>query len=145
MQITEHDSIQSKKSYQLWCKCMKLGERTGCHQLAERSLFFKSYQMPVCARCTGVIIGYLLAFPSYILFGFRCRISCFSCLCMLIDWSLQACRIKPSTNKRRLITGVLGGFGIMSIQLGLVMKLLSQFNHFLNLRRGGRSYARRKT
>ena len=126
MQTIKYGSIHSHKPYQFWRSCMTLGERTGCHQLPERSFFIKSYQMPVCARCSGVIIGYLLAVPSYILFGFHLGISCLGCLCMLIDWSLQTLKIKPSTNQRRLITGVLGGFGIISFQFCLIKKLLSQ-------------------
>lgn len=37
-----------------------LGNNSGCHQLAERSFFYKGYQFPVCARCTGVTIGQFL-------------------------------------------------------------------------------------
>ena len=138
MQSTKHSFIHLHKSYQFWRRCMTLGEQTGCHQLPERSFFIKNYQMPVCARCTGVILGYLLAIPSYILFGFNLSISYLGCFCMLLDWSLQAMKIKPSTNKRRLITGVLGGFGIISFQFCLINKLLSLYNHFVNFRRGKR-------
>ena len=44
----------------------------GCHQRPERSFFVKGYQMPVCARCEGELIGILAALiavwflrPSY--------------------------------------------------------------------------------
>ncbi|WP_246240948.1 DUF2085 domain-containing protein [Anaerocolumna sedimenticola] len=123
MNKTDH-SIQSQKSYQLWCKCMALGERTGCHQMPERSFFYKGYQMPICARCTGVLIGYLLAVPGYIIFGFHSVFSIFSCICMITDWVIQACKIKSSTNHRRLITGILGGYGIMTLQIGVIKKLI---------------------
>ena len=119
-----NQSIQSQISYQLWCKCMTLGERTGCHQLPERSFFYKGYQLPICARCTGVLIGYLLAVPGFIVFGFHSVLSIFGCICMLTDWVIQACKIKSSTNKRRLITGILGGYGIMTLQIGLIKKLI---------------------
>lgn len=36
---------------------------------------------------------------------------------MLFDWLLQYFRIKESTNIRRLITGVLGGFGVLGLQI----------------------------
>ncbi|MCB7430270.1 DUF2085 domain-containing protein, partial [Erysipelatoclostridium ramosum] len=29
-----------------------------CHQKAERSFFIHGYQCPVCARCSGLYIGY---------------------------------------------------------------------------------------
>ncbi|QHQ63699.1 DUF2085 domain-containing protein [Anaerocolumna sedimenticola] len=103
---------------------MALGERTGCHQMPERSFFYKGYQMPICARCTGVLIGYLLAVPGYIIFGFHSVFSIFSCICMITDWVIQACKIKSSTNHRRLITGILGGYGIMTLQIGVIKKLI---------------------
>jgi len=43
---------------------------------------------------------------------------------MLADWTLQACKIKPSTNTRRFITGILGDYGIMSVQIGLIKKFI---------------------
>lgn len=115
----------SDKSFQIWCKCMELGERTGCHQLPERSFFIKGYQMPVCARCTGVILGYIIAIPIYIIWGFKMKLSIVGCFVMLMDWFLQQVKIKSSTNKRRLITGILGGFGIMTLQINLIRKIIS--------------------
>ena len=35
-----------------------IGNHSGCHQMPERSFFYKGKQFPVCARCTGVIIGF---------------------------------------------------------------------------------------
>ena len=39
----------------------EIGEASGCHRMPERSFFFKGYQFPVCARCTGVAIGQFIA------------------------------------------------------------------------------------
>lgn len=103
-----------------WLKWMKLGAKTGCHQLPERSFSYKGYQFPVCARCTGVIIGYLIAIPVVMFTGFHKKTSIAGCTAMLADWSIQAAGIKESTNRRRFITGIVGGFGIMSIQLALI-------------------------
>ena len=38
-----------------------IGNHSGCHQMPERSFFYKGKQFPVCARCTGVIIGQSVA------------------------------------------------------------------------------------
>lgn len=126
MKTQEQNYIGSQKAYHIWCKCMALGERTGCHQLPERSFFIKGYQLPMCARCTGVIIGYLLAVPGFLIFGINSILSLFGCICMLTDWVLQVCKIRSSTNKRRLITGILGGYGILTIQLALIKKLITK-------------------
>lgn len=121
MQGVERMKISVRgKSDERWKKLMKLGEKTGCHQLSERSFSYHGYQFPVCARCTGVILGYLIAIISYIFTGFHKRTSIVSCIIMFMDWALQALRVKESTNKRRLLTGIAGGFGIMSVQLSLL-------------------------
>ena len=43
---------------------MRAGAATGCHQLPERSFFFRQYQFPVCARCCGVLIGESMAIAA---------------------------------------------------------------------------------
>lgn len=115
-----------KKQFEVeWMKLMKLGEKTGCHQRPDRSFFINNYQLPVCARCTGVILGYLLALPSFLYFGYLKLIVLLGCVMLLLDWILQALKIKESTNKRRLLTGIIGGFGLMSLQLELFRRLLT--------------------
>lgn len=120
-------TIKQDNIYRLWCKCMKLGETTGCHQLPERSFYIKGYQLPICARCTGVILGYILALPLSILGFFKYKLSILCCGLMFVDWLLQACNIKKSSNKRRLITGILGGYGILSLQYNIVKKVWLYF------------------
>lgn len=113
------------KSYRCWRRLMVLGAGMGCHQKPERSFFIRSYQMPVCARCTGVVTGYLAAIPIYMMTGFHPIISLAGCLIILIDWLLQQMRIIESTNLRRVISGCMGGFGVMSLQLYIVTCILS--------------------
>ena len=38
----------------------------------------------------------------------------------MLDWSLQYTGVKKSTNKRRLITGLLGGFGLAVIYVNII-------------------------
>lgn len=100
-----------------WIQLMEFGETLGCHQMTERSFFINGYQFPVCARCTGVIISALIA---TILF-FKKKLPIRLCIAlsgvMLVDWSLQYLEIKESTNTRRLITGLIGGFGYSTLHL----------------------------
>jgi len=96
---------------------MDWGYRCGCHQRTDRSFFVKGYQFPVCARCTGVLVGYLASIPFYILYGGEYLVCIFLSLIMLADWLIQFLEIRESTNFRRFITGICGGYGIMTIQL----------------------------
>ena len=78
-----------------WLKWMDFGKRIGCHQKPERSFFINGYQFPVCARCTGVMIGYLLAIPPYryFLVPLNPITPLTGCLIMLLDWLLQFSRV----------------------------------------------------
>ena len=100
-----------------------IGAASGCHQMPERSSFYKGYQFPVCARCTGVFVGQL----SAIIYGFFWKISpCISVVLlgvMGIDWGVQEIGIKESTNLRRFLTGICGGFGLFSIYIYAFKKI----------------------
>lgn len=108
----------------IYCLLFKIGCRTGCHQRADRSFFFKGYQFPICARCTGVIIGYGLTIPIYLLWQFYYHHCLIACLIMLLDWMIQYFKIRESTNIRRLVTGILGGFGVFGFQILLTIDLI---------------------
>ncbi|MFR4987350.1 MAG: DUF2085 domain-containing protein [Lachnospirales bacterium] len=109
-----------------WIKLMEIGSYLGCHQMPERSFFIKGYQMPICARCVGVIISSIIA----ILVFFNKKISFITSilmsLVMLIDWSLQYFNIRQSTNPRRLITGLIGGFGWTILNLKFFKYVLNK-------------------
>lgn len=96
---------------------MEAGAKLGCHQMPERSFFYQGYQFPVCARCTGVIISSFLA----LLVFFKKKIPYAVCTAMsgvmLADWLLQYLKIKESSNRRRLLTGLVGGFGYATLHL----------------------------
>lgn len=113
-----------KKSDIRWMKWMEFGHKLGCHQKPERSFFIGDYQMPVCARCTGVFAGYLAAVLWLPFLKSNKKLSntvaVAGSLAMLTDWSLQAFKIKESTNCRRLLSGIAGGFGIMIFWIRLI-------------------------
>ena len=52
--------------------------------------------------------------------------SIFMSFIMLIDWLLQFFKIKQSTNKRRLVTGLVGGFGWTILNLKFFKWLLNK-------------------
>ena len=82
-----------------------VGDKSGCHQIPERCLHFGSYIMPLCARCTGVLIGEILSFCC-LLVNVRFDFVPAICLVLLMgfDWFIQEIGLHESTNPRRLIT-----------------------------------------
>ena len=108
---------------------MEIGAMVGCHQLPERSFFIKEYQFPLCARCTGLLLGYLLGTLIWVFRKISIPICIIMCGLMYIDWKLQDLQILPSTNIRRLVTGLMCGIGyihviarVIQISLYLLMK-----------------------
>lgn len=107
-----------------WLFLMKLGAKTGCHQRADRSLYFHGFQFPICARCTGILIGYISALlfmqllhPSY---GMCVLLN----VPMFIDGMTQYKKYRESKQIIRVITGILGGYGILSFQIKWLMEVL---------------------
>lgn len=115
MTVVINGGIMDKHD-RVWISLMNFGHKLGCHQMADRSFFFKGYQFPVCARCTGVILGELIAI-ILIIFKLNMNIL-FSITLLLImgfDWFIQYINLLESNNLRRVITGTLGGLGLTYI------------------------------
>ncbi len=109
------------KADRIWLRAMEIGGKTGCHQMPERSFFIKGRQFPVCARCAGVYFGWLISIA--LIFAYRPRLYIIAafCLCMFIDWFLQKKNILESNNVRRFITGILGGYALMSLYIEIII------------------------
>lgn len=87
-----------------------------CHQLPERSFFWKGKQFFMCARCTGINLGYL-SLPLF-LFGVVQIPLLWTLLLIVptyIDGGIQAYFNIESTNSRRFITGLASGIATMSL------------------------------
>ena len=111
----------TKKQEKFWLVLMKMGRGFGCHQIAERSFFYRGFQFPICARCTGILIGELFIAPiSLLLFPGNYILSVFCLLVMAVDGLLQYYGKIPSTNLRRLITGLMGGYGAVMIAIFII-------------------------
>lgn len=99
-----------------WVKSMRIGAQLGCHQIPKRSFHFRQYQFPVCARCCGVLIGEISAIIMLLLgLNTPIFIDIIFMAIMFIDWGVQFINLFESNNIRRLITGILGGYGCWSL------------------------------
>lgn len=78
--------------------------------MPERSFHFKGRKFPLCARCTGVFLGYstLSLFHLGVITPNLLLITVFS-LPMLIDSLTQSYGVRESNNILRLMTGFMFG------------------------------------
>lgn len=94
---------------------MLLGEMCGCHQRPDRSFFIRGRQLPLCARCTGIAVGYAVGLVLLV-WG---RLPVWACVAvmavMFADWLVQHLGLRESTNVRRLVTGTLCGVGYLHL------------------------------
>lgn len=88
----------------------------GCHQRPERSFLYKGERFPICARCTGELIGIFIGImgiywvqivPLYMFFILL--------LPLVIDGTIQMVTSYTSNNSKRLLTGILFGYGLFSL------------------------------
>ena len=86
----------------------------GCHCRSDRSFFYHAKQFPICARCTGELIGMVCALPCFVLFGVPdWRTSIFLMLPLVVDGFAQKLTRYESGNLRRLVTGILFGYALI--------------------------------
>ncbi|RAP44578.1 MAG: hypothetical protein BZ135_08030 [Methanosphaera sp. rholeuAM6] len=89
-----------------------------CHQRPDRSFFFRGHQFPLCARCTGFLVGTV----TYCVYSFLVPI-CYTYellfvsiliqLPYIIDGTTQILGLRESNNALRFITGFIGAFGLI--------------------------------
>lgn len=125
----DKNNILQKKDYEnkkmkIWSACMRIGVYMGCHQRPDRSFFYHNYQFPVCQRCTGCFVGYILALIIWTQYKISIWLCVGLCMPMLVDWGLQFIKARESTPISRLVTGTLGGLGVLSFEIDVVIKVL---------------------
>ena len=84
----------------------------GCHRLPHRSFRFRGRQFPVCARCTGILLGYLV-YPAFVFGVWPATLAGGLLLNLpaMLDGTTQMLGWRESTNALRLVTGVMSGAG----------------------------------
>lgn len=81
-----------------------------CHRRCERSFFVRGRQFGVCARCTGLLVGGVLSPLGLPLgAGFLVPAACAATVLVALDGGSQLAGWRESTNRLRLVTGLLAG------------------------------------
>ena len=105
----------------------------GCHYRDERSFHWKGKRFPLCARCTGELVGGAAAALSYAVLHPGPGVLVLLLVPMLVDGGVQAATRYESTNLRRLFTGSCFGYGIICLFL-LTTGYAFRFGVFLGSR-----------
>lgn len=114
-----------KRSDKILLELMHIGHVAGCHQMESRSFSFKGYQFPLCARCTGIVIGY---FAGFFLFALKIRpgipvLMLLSIPCAA-DGLIQEFTPYESNNLKRLVSGFLIGIAYIQFIFLIIMTAL---------------------
>ncbi len=111
-----------------------------CHQHPERCLEIGGRLLPLCARCTGIYAGFLLAFLAVWIYSARNRFpGCEKQVCLLagfillafiaegfLSWKNLAC----AGNNLRFLSGLYGGASLGILVFHLLNSLLTKKNYF---------------
>lgn len=89
----------------------------GCHCRPDRSFSYRGRPFPICARCTGELIGFLAALLTCWLLHPAPWVCALLLLPMLADGAVQLKTRYESTNPRRVVTGALFGYGVTTLIL----------------------------
>jgi len=82
-----------------------------CHGLPERSLRWSGKTLPICARCTGLWLGYALAAVLVWFWLLPWWLSLALVAPLVLDGGTQALGWRTSNNRLRLATGLVAGVG----------------------------------
>lgn len=86
-----------------------------CHGIESRCFHWSGVPMPLCARCTGLYLGFLIGIGLFAAVRKLQRLSIPSSLVigmvapLVVDGVSQAVGLRVSTNELRLMTGLLAG------------------------------------
>lgn len=114
---------------QIVIKLKVLTDIVPCHRMKYRSLTIKGHTLPLCARCTGILLGYLF-FPLLLIVQLNqpLWLGIVLNLPMVLDGWTQKRKLRLSNNPLRLTTGIVSGLGqsiiIVSISQGIISLVL---------------------
>jgi len=102
------------------------GRHFRCHQLPERSFFIHGYQFPLCARCTGIYLGHIIAFAVNPFITMPLWIALLL-LPLILDGTIQYFTTYRSNQFKRFTTGLLFGYALISVLFTAARLLIAHF------------------
>ena len=87
----------------------------GCHCMDSRSFHIRGRKFPVCARCTGELAGIVIGLFMCVFVEANIYVCFLALIPMIADGLLQSLTRYESSNLKRFITGLLFGYGFISI------------------------------
>lgn len=95
----------------------------GCHCREDRTLYYKGNKFPICARCTGELVGIILACFMYHFIKINLVWLLLIMIPMLLDGFIQLLTKYESNNSKRFITGLLFGISLSYLFIGSVINV----------------------
>ena len=87
----------------------------GCHCRDERSFHYKGRKFPICARCTGELVGIVVSLFSCFFFRLPIWMCILIMIPLIVDGTIQMFTKYESNNLRRVVTGFLFGYGLFML------------------------------
>lgn len=82
------------------------------------------YQFPVCARCTGILVGYLIGILLASVKICSLKNSVLLSIPMILDGGTQYLHWRESNQILRFFTGIGGGIGIIQILVHILRGMI---------------------
>ncbi len=105
------------------------GKSPLCNMRPDRAFKIGNFVLPLCARCTGVVIGSFINALICMIYNKRYKymllVSILLLIPLILDGGIQYIFGIESNNIRRLITGMLFGIGIVNIICNLMNKVMT--------------------
>lgn len=107
---------KNKKSDMQIPNTLKIYSIPLCHGLPDRTIYFRNKAFPLCARCTGTLIGvFTLPIFHMEILGPSVELIVLFATPAIVDAFTQFRGCRESNNKLRLITGFLLGVSISAL------------------------------
>lgn len=86
-----------------------------CHCRDDRSFHYKGVKFPICARCTGELVGILSGIVLYPFIKLDTWVYFILMIPLITDGLVQLKTKYESNNIKRFITGILFGYSLVSL------------------------------